>query len=798
MKPIATFARALAMACALLCPIASWAALQSAPRPASQPALQPASRPTPAPALQPPRARPRAPRSASLAAGASAPLPASAPLVMPLAAPKPSGLAGAAIHVPFATLGAYEPLRLRGSDTARTVNVGVRLDRMVTAARLRLTYTYSPSLVFPVSHLKVSINGEAVATLPFDSEHAGRAVTQEIPLDARYFTDFNQIELRLIAHYTLDHCEDPEHSALWADVSPTSELIFDEASVRLPNDLALLPAPFFDRRDNSRLRLPFVLPATPDDATLRSAGVLASWFGALADYRQARFPVSSALPANDHAVVVGTAARLPASLALPPIDGPMLVVTDNPAAPDKKLLVVTGRSAADVDAATNALVLGNAALSGPWARVSRIDIGAPRKPYDAPRWVPVDRPVALRELVDSPADLQVRGSAPDPIRLNLRVPADLHSWGGSGVPLALHYRYTAPTVRSDSMLAVEINDQLVQSYRLSPRSQDARGRMQLPLLSGADNRATNDVDIPAFRVGSANQLQLRFTLDSEKTGLCTGVASEPQRAAIDPDSTIDFSRFIHYAMLPNLAYFANSGFPFTRYADLSQTAVVLPPRPSPAEQEAYLTMLGHMGQWTGFPALRVRLARAADAPAIADKDLLVIDGAPPYAQLANWRDALPVAIGEATAGGGFSRAAFSVKERWHDDARSPAGGARFEQSGTLAALFGFERPGGDGRSVVALTATDARHLGDLLDVFEKPGLVAQLQGDVALVRAGAVESLRVGEPYLVGYVPWYARVWTAVARHPMLLGLLGAAAGLLLALGAFGALQRIAARRRGL
>lgn len=432
---------------------------------------------------------------------------------MPLAAPKPSGLAGAAIHVPFATLGAYEPLRLRGSDTARTVNVGVRLDRMVTAARLRLTYTYSPSLVFPVSHLKVSINGEAVATLPFDSEHAGRAVTQEIPLDARYFTDFNQIELRLIAHYTLDHCEDPEHSALWADVSPTSELIFDEASVRLPNDLALLPAPFFDRRDNSRLRLPFVLPATPDDATLRSAGVLASWFGALADYRQARFPVSSALPANDHAVVVGTAARLPASLALPPIDGPMLAVTDNPAAPDKKLLVVTGRSAADVDAATNALVLGNAALSGPWARVSRIDIGAPRKPYDAPRWVPVDRPVALRELVDSPADLQVRGSAPDPIRLNLRVPADLHSWGGSGVPLALHYRYTAPTVRSDSMLAVEINDQLVQSERCRhsgvPRRQREPAATALHARFGEDRALHGSRERAAAR-GDRSRFDDRF------------------------------------------------------------------------------------------------------------------------------------------------------------------------------------------------------------------------------------------------------------------------------------------------
>ncbi|WP_009916422.1 cellulose biosynthesis cyclic di-GMP-binding regulatory protein BcsB, partial [Burkholderia humptydooensis] len=134
MKPIATFACAFAIAAALVHPVPSLAAGQ---------------------------------------AGASAPLAASAPLVMPLAATAPSGIAGAAIRVPFATLGAYEPLRLRGSDTARTVNVGVRLDRMVTAARLRLTYTYSPSLVFPVSHLKVSINGEAVATLPFDSAHAG-------------------------------------------------------------------------------------------------------------------------------------------------------------------------------------------------------------------------------------------------------------------------------------------------------------------------------------------------------------------------------------------------------------------------------------------------------------------------------------------------------------------------------------------------------------------------------------------------------------------------------------------------
>ncbi|WP_412022029.1 cellulose biosynthesis cyclic di-GMP-binding regulatory protein BcsB [Burkholderia cepacia] len=741
---------------------------------------------------------------AAAAVGASAPAAVAADAAPLAAAPaagsaSSAGLPATTVHLPFASLGAFDPLRLRGADDARTINAGVRLDRVVTGARLRLTYAYSPSLVFPMSHLKVSVNGEVIATVPFDAARAGRTVTQEIPIDPRYFSDFNQIGLRLIAHYTLDHCEDPSNSALWADVSPTSELILDESPVRLPNDLALLPAPFFDRRDNGRVRLPFVLPASPDSATLRSAGVLASWFGALADYRHTRFPVSSALPADDQAVVIGTAATLPAGLALPSVNGPLLAVADNPAAPGRKLLVVTGRTAAEVDDAVATLVLGRAALSGPSATVAHVDLGAPRKPYDAPRWLPVNRPITFRELVSDPRELEARGTTPDAIRLNLRVPADLHSWNGAGVPITLRYRYTAPTVQDNSTLAVEINDQLVKSYRLGPaHAEDARGRMQLPLLSVPEGRVTSDVDIPAFRVGSGNQLQFRFTLDSQKTGLCSSTASEPQRAAIDPDSTIDFSHFVHYAQLPNLAYFANSGFPFTRFADLSQTAVVIPDRPSPQELEAYLTMLGHMGEWTGFPALRVQVARPGDVAALSgSKDLLVIDGSPASPLLAHWRSALPIAIGEQD-GAGTTRVAFTVKERWRNGVGLADGGAHIEQTGPLAALAGFELPGSHGRSVVALTATDQPRLGDLLNVFENAGLVSQLQGDLALVRPGQVDSLRVGEPYVVGFVPWYARVWTHAARHPVVLGAVGVVAGLLLALGVFSVLQRIAARRRGM
>lgn len=111
-----------------------------------------------------------------------------------------AALPATTVRLPFASLGAFDPLRLRGADDARTINAGVRLDRVVTGARLRLTYAYSPSLVFPMSHLKVSVNGEVIATVPFDAAQAGRTVTQDIPIDPRYFSDFNEIGVRLIAH----------------------------------------------------------------------------------------------------------------------------------------------------------------------------------------------------------------------------------------------------------------------------------------------------------------------------------------------------------------------------------------------------------------------------------------------------------------------------------------------------------------------------------------------------------------------------------------------------------------------
>ena len=80
-------------------------------------------------------------------------------------------------------------------------------------------------------------------------------------------------------------------------------------------------------------------------------------------------------------------------------------------------------------------------------------------------------------------------------------------------------------------------------------------------------------------MGSDNQLQFQFAFGYAKDGKCRADALDLTRAAIDPDSTIDLTGFPHYTAMPNLAYFANSGYPFTKYADLAETVVIMPDTP---------------------------------------------------------------------------------------------------------------------------------------------------------------------------------------------------------------------------
>jgi hypothetical protein len=701
--------------------------------------------------------------------------------------------AGVARDLTLKQMGVYGAIKLRGQDPNGTLNVAVRNDEVVTGAKLRLVYTYSPSLIYSLSHLKVFLNGEVVATLPLDKEQAGQTVSKDVVLDPRLFTDFNRIGVQMIAHYSLDHCEDPYHTSLWTDISPDTTLTLTTSEIGLPNSLALLPAPFFDRRDNRSLVVPFLLPAHADAQTLRAAGVVSSWFGALAGWRGARFPVAQTPPTDGHAIAFALPNAMPEGVKLGDIKGPTVIVMANPASPPqsgRKLLVLAGRDTKELQEAANALVLGQVGMSGDQAIVKSVDLGPERRPYDAPNWAPVDRPVSFKELVTDPAQLEAAGFNPQPIRVDMRLPPDLFAWARHSVPLNVHYRYTAPSNYNDSVLNIGVNDQLLRSLRLRPADPSGVERQfNVPLLSSSEARGAEEIRVPALRIGSTNQFQFQFHMDSQKTGLCVTAATDSARAAVDPDSNVDFSQFVHYTAMPNLAFFATSGFPFTRMADMADTAVVIPDAPDAHEQEALFTMLGQLGRWSGLPALRVSVVPAGAVESVRDRDLLVIGTGTAGELMAKWGKGLPMLIER-------SENDLSVRELTdRPKGQGPVARAAMSVNGPTAAFVGFQSPYTKGRSVVALAANASDRLGDLLDVLGDDTKLGEVRGDLTVVRQKVVVGLSVGDTYYVGHLPWYAWLWIHISRYPALMALAGILAGLFVALTVFWALGRLAAHR---
>ncbi|HYA66190.1 MAG TPA: cellulose biosynthesis cyclic di-GMP-binding regulatory protein BcsB, partial [Burkholderiaceae bacterium] len=565
------------------------------------------------------------------------------------------------------------------------------------------------------------------------------------------------------------------------------------------NDLAMLPAPFFDSRDNSRLELAFVFARAPSLTTLRTAGVLASWFGASASYRGAHFAsFFDALPVR-HAVVLATNDERPSGLALPQVQEPTLAVIAHPQDPSQKLLLVLGRDAEQLQTAARALVLGQAVLSGEQIAVRAVRLPQPSVAYQAPNMVRIGERVRIGEIVQRPSDLQVAGPSLDPVRVNLRLPADIFTWEARGMPVELRYRYTVPRENGRGNLTVRINDEFVQSFPLRASDEVGASRhLELPFLEDTGTLITQGLTVPAFQLGANNQLQFVFDIPPQDEGRCRTTLGAAQ-AAIDPDSTIDLTHIEHYAAMPNLAFFANSGFPFTKYADLAQTAIILPDTPKPAEVETLLTVLGSFGAATGVAATRFELLTAGSVQQAVDRDLLVIASAVDAPLLMAWKGTLPARI-EASqrASSALGRFADAGAE-WFSGALPRAvprdGWTEIASQGPLAAIMGFGSPLANGRSVIVLNASDEATLPQTAAALIDPAKVREVRGDLVLLRGDAVQSYRVGDTYYVGHLAWWRWIWFQLHSHPILLVVLGLALGVFIALVVFGALRRMAARR---
>ncbi|PHK93650.1 cellulose synthase catalytic subunit (UDP-forming) [Pseudoroseomonas rhizosphaerae] len=697
-------------------------------------------------------------------------------------------------------LGLGGPMQLRGTSDLQGVLFGIRSDEVVTGARLVLQGASSPALIPELSQIAITLNEQFVGTITPDRARPSFGPV-EFPVNPVFFADVNRLNFRFTGRYAVE-CNDPLSGLLWSTISDLSTLHLTVERLPLARDLARLPEPFFDRRlRNERLVLPVVMPDMAGNELVRAAAIASSWFAVQADYRGASFPVSTSVPPRGNAMVMVAGQETVPGLALPRMEGPTLAVVPNPADPGATLLVVGGRTAAEAVTAAQALAVGPQALSGEIAMVSSPEMVA-RRPYDAPRWINSDRPVRFGELVD-PSELQSYGFAPGNIAIPFRTAPDLYTWRDRAMPVNLHFR-APPGPITDvavSRLDVALNNLYLHSFPLRemepgwPWNWLARQTG----LGAAGERGSGEVGLPPYLVFGQNELQMRFDMRPLNRGDCISIPGDV-RAAIDPDSTIDLSRAYRFTELPNLAYFAGAGYPYTRLADFSTTALVLPDRANTLELSTALALVGHLAANVGHAATQLQIVRPNALEQMADRDLLVVGSLGRQPALgALLRQDGPVRVegsrvslalpGALEGFRNFFIGDDRLRERQRLEAMLASPG---EGMGMLA---GFQSPLRGGRSVVAISGTNPQGMEAMMAALRDPALVPLIQGDLALLSGGRMASFKTVPSYTVGDLPLHLWPQYWLGKRPdMLLGL-ALLSSLLIAIPTYWLLRRRAARR---
>lgn len=709
----------------------------------------------------------------------------------------------------FEQLGRPADSLLLGIHNSDQIEFSLRRDRIASDAKLQLEYTPSPSLQPQISHLRVYLNDVLMSVVPIEKDQLGKRVNQSVALDPRLISDFNRVRLEFVGHYT-DVCEDPANSTLWLNIARSSQIQLQEQALTLKNDLAYFPMPFFDTRGQDKPVLNVVLADAPTLGEQRAAGILVSYFGSLAAWRGAQFPVlfDQLPPADEHhraksAIVFATNDHRPSFLAdtdkFPAVDAPVVQMIDNPQDPYSKVLLVLGRNEDDLAVAARALALGAGAFRGSSVTVNKVEQLKPRVPYDAPNWMRTDRSVRFAELIKYPEQLQANGLQPRPITVDVSLPPDLFVWRNQGIGLQTKFRYTPPSVNDESRLSISLNNQFITSLALQSKTDSRLEELRLAVLSNESANHSDKLLVPALKIGDRNTLRFDFnfasTFGSAQRDRCQTSLPVNNQAVIDEESTIDLSGYYHYIAMPDLRALARSGFPYSRMADLSQTLVMVPTHSSAVQLSTVFETIAGISARSGLPAFGLRLSDNWD-DAKADVDLLVFgamapgvgDGADANLVLDKTRAWLlkpsHEQSGKSTRAGQFSDERDLGANRIDVSAQAP-----------IAAIVGLQSPYHPQRSIVALLASDDADYQLLRDTLGDVGKMDAVAGSVALIRSSGVDSSWVGQQYFVGHLPWWLLLWYQLSEHPILLAVMATISVLLTAFLLWRAL-RWAARRR--
>jgi cellulose synthase catalytic subunit (UDP-forming) len=692
----------------------------------------------------------------------------------------PPAAGGGTFHstLSFKAIGQSE-IEFQGLDDSRNLPFTLPYTEVVQQATLNLNYSFSPHLIAKLSHLNILLNGTLIASLapPPRTESGLRDLSVSLPLPADLLVRDNVFEFQFVGHYA-HGCEDPSNPTLWARVNGMSNIEIAGSVLPLADNLKLLPLPFYDS-DASGLAAPVSVAfmREPSRQALTAAGIVASWLGVRGKSKPVPFSVTvgSSLPPGNQILFVENPADMPPGLDVD-VTGPVVALRPNPNDHFAKVLVIAGTNSADLIRAVRALALEESILQGQTVSVPEFSVPAPRGLDDSPLWLSTQQVSPLWKY-SANEELQSDGSAPIPVYL--RLPPDLYYGDTTAVPLHVDYSYNSTQATAGSTLQISANGSLVGELPLAHGDQSKRiseGVVNIPLE-----------DLRPF----ANSLLFSFVPQTPRSTNCNFIPPANLQGTIRRSSHLELHGLHHWAVLPDLELFANAGYPFTRFADLSQTRVILPDQASAQEIGVYLTLLAYFGGQTGYPALRVQVGDSASLGANAD--YLIIGTSDDQAALERLRQKLPVSVNGndfnvRETGSVFASAVHTwwqiaeMRPKWWGDL-----GASKDRASLIANLADppealiqeIQSPWNSNRSIVSVTFRANDTAADFASSFIKASASGDISQSVSVLHGSHFTSYRIGdEVYYVGHLQWWSMVRYRLREFPWLIVVLTFVLGL--------------------
>ena len=341
-------------------------------------------------------------------------------------------------NLKIAQMGQPAGVSMGGGQLQAGINFTLPVDQVITNARLVLHLSVSPAIAEHNATLQLMLNGQALGSVPLSSAEQDDSRFQ-LDVPAPLLVSVNNLSFKINNVDTM-LCQRDASGEYRVTILPDSQFELEGQQLNIGNDISNFPRPFFDDMQMSPSTISFSFPEKISNDGVSAAALLASWLGIEADYRGIHFDAQYNVLPEKNGILIGHPGDKIGGIVLPDSDKPLLQYIDNPANPAYKLLLIVGKDQAALRTAAWRLTQGQFQQQTPSMVVEPTAIPV-SQPYDAPRWIPTDRPVKLSELLRKDQSLTSLGIWHEPLNIAFRAAPDLFLWDGGSIPMHINYRF---------------------------------------------------------------------------------------------------------------------------------------------------------------------------------------------------------------------------------------------------------------------------------------------------------------------------------------------------------------------